>query len=224
MKKCKLLLIIMIVAIIICGCSSNKSKDNKNKTNNEIKNTENINNDKTSEENNDIDTNQQNNAQQNETPDVTPSQNIKEPSNPITPSPVIPDDNYQTLTCSNYESDGDMSVTNSVIVKFRNNKVYNLNMSINTSIINEEIKERFEWKDFESQLEDAFSIYTPGKGVDITKQGNGVSYSYLIKINIDLDNVSKSKLDEMELGFLLDSTGNYEEIKINYGILGYTCG
>lgn len=219
MKKYRLLLIVMIVTILICGCSQNKNGDNK------AENKEKIIND-IPKNKNDINTNQSDNIQQNNTdiPDVNQSQNIKEPSNPVTPTPIIPDDNYQTLTCSYYESDGDMSIRQKVIVKFRNDKVYNLNISINTSIINDEIKYLYSWEDIEKEFEEEFKDFTYGDGVDVSKQSNRDSYSYFIKIGFDLDNVSRSKLEKMGFEFLLDSTGSYDVIKSNYTIMGYTCG
>lgn len=243
-KGLKILMIIFIATILVCGCDKNNKKEDIKK-NTEITNKEEIkenesnenNNEEPEPDNNELEspnnestieepktndkqnnTNNQNNESKNESTNKKPV--VEEPT------PVIPD-SYKTLTCTLNENDELISSKQVVTITFKNNEMYKLNITENIYILNDELKDPDTWDLFinevENELNNEFESLKSMKGVSIVNQSNKNDYSYNIKMDFDITNMSKDSIIELEFDSILNSDNQPEQAMIDFLNDGYSC-
>lgn len=127
----------------------------------------------------------------------------------------------KTLTCSKTEdSSAGISVEQKISMTFKNDKVSNIEMSVNSKATSDTIKTY--WDTFASTLDAQY----PSKnedGITISTENNKENYEYKINMGFDLNKASDDVLEEYGLDGIADSNSKLEDVKKSAEEDGYTC-
>ena len=127
----------------------------------------------------------------------------------------------KSLTCTLDEKDDTLNTYQEMKMEFKKKQIKTLEMNFKFEATNEEIKNN--WQLFSKTLDESYSEYKSGKGINVTTNSDSNKYVYSISIKVDLDKATKDELQKMELGDILDSNDSIDKVKADMEENGYTC-
>ena len=127
----------------------------------------------------------------------------------------------KTLTCSKTEdSSAGISVEQKIAMTFKNDKISNVEMSVNSKATSDTIKTY--WDTFASTL-DAQYPSKDENGITVSTKNNEEDYEYTITMGFDLSKASDDDLAEYGLDGIADSNSKLKDVKESAEEDGYTC-
>ena len=128
--------------------------------------------------------------------------------------------NEKVLSCSKTEEDSGLIMTQKVDMTFKDDKLTNVKMTINTEASDDDIKDN--WSYFVSVLDGQFQE-TNTNGIKLTKNNNEDDYTYTVVLDADLKAASEEDLANYDLDSLVDSDETYDSLKEQAEEDGFTC-
>ena len=128
--------------------------------------------------------------------------------------------NEKVLSCSKTEEDSGLIMTQKVDMTFKDDKLTNVKMTINTEASDDDIKDN--WSYFVSVLDGQFQE-TNTNGIKLTKNNNEDDYTYIVVLDADLKAASEEDLANYDLDSLVDSDETYDSLKEQAEEGGFTC-
>ena len=128
--------------------------------------------------------------------------------------------NEKVLSCSQTEEDSGLIMTQKVDMTFKDDKLTNVKMTINTEASDDDIKDN--WSYFVSVLDGQFQE-TNTNGIKLTKNNNEDDYTYTVVLDADLKAASEEDLVNYDLDSLVDSDETYDSLKEQAEEDGFTC-
>lgn len=126
----------------------------------------------------------------------------------------------KTLTCTKTEEDSGLSMKEEVTMKFKNNKVNYVKMSIDSTATDDDIKDN--WGLFVSFLGSAYEEKDED-GIKISVKNDEENYAYKVSIEVDLEKAGEKALAEYDLDGIADSNSKLEDVKKEAEEDGFTC-
>lgn len=126
----------------------------------------------------------------------------------------------KTLTCTNTEEASGLEMGQEVVMKFKNDKVNYVKMTIDAKATSDTIKNN--WDLFASTLKGQYSD-TEKEGVKLTTKNDEKNYSYKISLEVDLEKASEDALAEYDLDGIADKDSSMEDVKKAAEEDGFTC-
>ncbi len=116
----------------------------------------------------------------------------------------------QTLVCKTTESDEDMDIEQVISMTYKNDKLKQMKMEVNTKINNEDIREN--WEEFKNSMDENNEEFEK-EGITSKVVINDQNYEYNTILDIDFDKASEEDLKEIGFDGLKDEEGTLEESK-----------
>ncbi len=126
----------------------------------------------------------------------------------------------KTLTCTNTEEQSGISMDQEVTMTFKDDKVTDVKMSINSKATSSLIKNN--WDTFASAMDKQFEEKNED-GIKLSKTNDADNHSYKVELDIDLEKASDDALSEYGLSGITNSKASYEETKKDAEDSGFTC-
>lgn len=126
----------------------------------------------------------------------------------------------KTLTCTNTEEGSGLEMGQEVVMKFKDDKINYVKMTINAKATDDTIKDN--WDLFASTISGQYSN-TEEAGVKITTKNDEKNYSYKISLEVDLEKASEDALAKYDLEDITDKGSNMEDVKKAAEEDGFTC-
>lgn len=126
----------------------------------------------------------------------------------------------QKLVCTSTQNEDGMSVEQIISMTFKNDKLSNMKMDVNTKIIDSELKEN--WAMFTEYM-DAQNKETDNDGVSLKVTKDEQNYEYKVTLDIDIENASKEALEAQGFSDLSDDNSTLEDNKKSAESDGFTC-
>ncbi len=124
------------------------------------------------------------------------------------------------LTCTHEENDSGVKTNQKIEMKFKDDKVTAIKMSIDSKATDEEAKSS--WNMVTSLLEAAYEEVDE-EGLKVTFKNDEKNYSYNLTFDVDLAKVKEENLEKYDLDSIVDSTSSLEEVKKSAEEDGFTC-
>lgn len=124
------------------------------------------------------------------------------------------------LTCTHEENDSGVKTNQKIEMKFKDDKVTAIKMSIDSKATDEEAKSS--WNMVTSLLEAAYEEVDE-EGLKVTFKNDEKNYSYNLTFDVDLAKVKEENLEKYNLDSIVDSTSSLEEVKKSAEEDGFTC-
>ena len=116
----------------------------------------------------------------------------------------------QTLVCTTTESDEDMDIEQVISMTYKNDKLKQMKMEVNTKLNNETIKEN--WDAFKKTMDENNQEFEK-EGISSKVVVNDQNYEYNTILDIDFDKASEEDLEDQGFGGLKGEEGTLEESK-----------
>ncbi len=126
----------------------------------------------------------------------------------------------QTLVCTTTESDEDMEIEQVISMTYKNDKLKQMKMEVNTKLNNPDIKEN--WEAFKKSMDENNEEFEK-EGIISKIVINDQNYEYNTILDIDFDKASEEDLKEQGFDGLKDEEGTLEESKESAEKDGATC-
>ena len=126
----------------------------------------------------------------------------------------------QTLVCTTTESDEDMEIEQVISMTYKNDKLKQMKMEVNTKLNNPDIKEN--WEAFKKSMDENNEEFEK-EGIISKVVVNEQNYEYNTILDIDFDKASEEDLKEQGFDGLKDEEGTLEESKESAEKDGATC-
>ncbi len=126
----------------------------------------------------------------------------------------------QTLVCTTTESDDDMDIEQVISMTYKNDKLKQMKMEVNTKLNNPDIKEN--WEEFKKSMDKNNEEFEK-EGIISKVVINDQNYEYNTILDIDFDKASEEDLKEQGFDGLKDEEGTLEESKESAEKDGATC-
>ena len=126
----------------------------------------------------------------------------------------------QTLVCTTTESDEDMDIEQVISMTYKNDKLKQMKMEVNTKLNNPDIKEN--WAEFKKSMDENNEEFEK-EGISSKVVINDQNYEYNTILDIDFDKASEEDLKEQGFDELKDEEGTLEESKESAEKDGATC-
>ena len=126
----------------------------------------------------------------------------------------------QTLVCTTTESDEDMDIEQVISMTYKNDKLKQMKMEVNTKINNRDIREN--WATFKKSMDENNEEFEK-EGIISKVVINDQNYEYNTILDIDFDKASEEDLKEQGFDGLKDEDGTLEESKESAEKDGATC-
>lgn len=126
----------------------------------------------------------------------------------------------ETLTCTNTQEASGVSMDQKIVMTFKNNKVSNLEMTVDSEAANDTIKDN--WDIFATALDKQY----PSKdkdGIKVSTTNNKDKHVYQISIKIDLTKADKKSLAEYDLEDIAGNKSSLDDVKKAAKDSGFTC-
>ncbi len=126
----------------------------------------------------------------------------------------------QTLVCTTTENDEDMDIEQVISMTYKNDKLKQMKMEVNTKLNNSAIKEN--WEAFKKSMDENNEVFEK-EGISSKVVVNDQNYEYNTILDIDFDKASEEDLKEQGFDGLKDEEGTLEESKEAAEKDGATC-
>ena len=126
----------------------------------------------------------------------------------------------QTLVCTTTENDEDMDIEQVISMTYKNDKLKQMKMEVNTKLNNSAIKEN--WEAFKKSMDENNEEFEK-EGISSKVVVNDQNYEYNTILDIDFDKASEEDLKEQGFDGLKDEEGTLEESKEAAEKDGATC-
>ncbi len=126
----------------------------------------------------------------------------------------------QTLVCTTTESDEDMDIEQVISMTYKNDKLKQMKMEVNTKINNRDIREN--WATFKKSMDENNEEFEK-EGIISKVVINDQNYEYNTILDIDFEKASEEDLKEQGFNGLKDEDGTLEESKESAEKDGATC-
>ena len=126
----------------------------------------------------------------------------------------------QTLVCTTTESDEDMGIEQVISMTYKNDKLKQMKMEVNTTLNNPDIREN--WEEFKKSMDKDNEEFEK-EGIISKVVVDDQNYKYNTILDIDFDKASEEELKEIGFDGLKDEEGTLEESKIAQEKDGATC-
>ena len=126
----------------------------------------------------------------------------------------------QTLVCTTTESDEDMDIEQVISMTYKNDKLKQMRMEVNTKLNNSDIKEN--WEEFKKSMDKNNEEFEK-EGIISKVVVDDQNYEYNVILDIDFDKASEEDLKEQGFDGLKDEEGTLEESKESAEKDGATC-
>ncbi len=126
----------------------------------------------------------------------------------------------QTLVCTTTESDEDMDIEQVISMTYKNDKLKQMKMEVNTTLNNPAIREN--WEEFKKSMDKNNEEFEK-EGIISKVVVNDQNYEYNTILDIDFDKASEEDLKEQGFDGLKDEEGTLEESKESAEKDGATC-
>ena len=126
----------------------------------------------------------------------------------------------QTLVCTTTENDEDMNIEQVISMTYKNDKLKQMKMEVNTKLNNPDIKEN--WEAFKKSMDENNEEFEK-EGIISKIVINDQNYEYNTILDIDFDKASEEDLKEQGFDGLKDEEGTLEESKESAEKDGATC-
>ena len=126
----------------------------------------------------------------------------------------------QTLVCTTTESDEDMEIEQVISMTYKNDKLKQMKMEVNTKFNNSDIKEN--WEEFKKSMDENNEEFAKD-GMTLKVVVNDQNYEYNTILDIDIDKASEEDLNEQGFEELKDDTSTIEDSKKSAEQDGATC-
>ena len=126
----------------------------------------------------------------------------------------------QTLVCTTTESDEDMEIEQVISMTYKNDKLKQMKMEVNTKFNNSDIKEN--WEEFKKSMDENNEEFAKD-GMTLKVVVNDQNYEYNTILDIDIDKASEEDLNEQGFEELKDDTNTIEDSKKSAEQDGATC-
>ena len=126
----------------------------------------------------------------------------------------------QTLVCTTTENDEDMDIEQVISMTYKNDKLKQMKMEVNTKLNNSAIKES--WDAFKKSMDENNEVFEK-EGISSKVVVNDQNYEYNTILDIDFDKASEEDLKEQGFDGLKDEEGTLEESKEAAEKDGATC-
>lgn len=129
--------------------------------------------------------------------------------------------NEKTLTCTNTQEESGLKMEQTIVMKFKDDKVNYVKMTLDNAATDDLIKEN--WDMFASVLDEQFNTDEETKGVKLTTNNNKDTYTYSVSIEVDVNEADEESLALYDMEDIADSDESYEDVKKSAEEDGYTC-
>ena len=126
----------------------------------------------------------------------------------------------QTLVCTTTESDEDMDIEQVISMTYKNDKLKQMKMEVNTKLNNPDIREN--WEEFKKSMDKNNEEFEK-EGIISKVVINDQNYEYNTILDIDFDKASEEDLKEQGFDGLKDEEGTLEESKESAEKDGASC-
>ncbi len=126
----------------------------------------------------------------------------------------------QTLVCTTTESDEDMDIEQVISMTYKNDKLKQMKMEVNTTLNNPTIREK--WEEFKKSMDKNNEEFEK-EGIISKVVVDDQNYEYNVILDIDFDKASEEDLKEQGFDGLKDEEGTLEESKESAEKDGATC-
>ena len=126
----------------------------------------------------------------------------------------------QTLVCTTTESDEDMDIEQVISMTYKNDKLKQMKMEVNTKINNRDIREN--WATFKKSMDENNEEFEK-EGIISKVVINDQNYEYNTILDIDFEKASEEDLKEQGFDGLKDEDGTLEGSKESAEKDGATC-
>ena len=126
----------------------------------------------------------------------------------------------QTLVCTTTESDDDMDIEQVISMTYKNDKLKQMKMEVNTTLNNPDIREN--WEEFKKSMDKNNEEFEKD-GIISKVVINDQNYEYNTILDIDFDKASEEDLKEQGFDGLKDEEDTLEESKKSAEKDGATC-
>ena len=116
----------------------------------------------------------------------------------------------QTLVCTTTESDEDMDIEQVISMTYKNDKVTQMKMEVNTKLNNLDIREN--WEAFKKSMDENNEEFEKD-GISLKVVVNDQNYEYNTILDIDVEKASEEDLKEQGFEGLKDDKSTLEESK-----------
>ena len=123
------------------------------------------------------------------------------------------------LTCEQKGEAEGIKMSETISMRFSDNKINYLEMKIETKATNDEAKEH--WDLISGSYDDEYNKLNKRKGIDISVSNK--NYTYIVDIKADLNKASKEDLEELELNDIVNSNYTMEQAGSDMENSGFTC-
>lgn len=130
------------------------------------------------------------------------------------------DEGEKTLVCTTTENEDGMSIEEVISMTYENDKLKAMEMSVNTKMSDEDIKEN--WEDFKEAMAQ-YDVEYSEEGIDYKVEVNDDTYEYKTILNIDITKASEDALKKQGFDGLKDDNSTLEETKKEAEEDGATC-
>ena len=128
--------------------------------------------------------------------------------------------NKNELTCSITQKDNGATMRQTVNVRFAEERVSNIKMTIHTQV-SEEVSES-DWNNLVEMLDSEYEE-VDHTGFQLTKDNNSSDRTYNITMNVDVSKANEEDLSEYGIENLVDAQLTYDAVKEQMEKSGLTC-
>ena len=126
----------------------------------------------------------------------------------------------QTLVCTTIESDEDMDIEQVISMTYKNDKLKQMKMEVNTKLNNSIIKDN--WDAFKKTMNENNREFEK-EGIVFKVVVDDKDYKYNTTLDIDIDKASEEDLDEQGFEGIKGDNSTLEDNKQSYENDGATC-
>ena len=126
----------------------------------------------------------------------------------------------KTLVCTTTQNEDGMSIEEVISMSYVNDKLKAMQMSVNTKISDEDIKEN--WENFKETMNEN-NVEFSEEGINYQIEVNDDTYEYKTILNIDIAKASEDTLKKQGFDGLKDDKSTLEETKKEAEEDGATC-
>ena len=116
----------------------------------------------------------------------------------------------QTLVCTTTENDKDMDIDQVISMTYKNDKLKQMKMEVNTKLNNSDIKEN--WEEFKKSMDENNQEFEKD-GMSLKIVVNDQNYEYNTILDIDVEKASEEDLKEQGFEGLKDDNSTLKESK-----------